>query len=134
MSNGDCADQMAAEIVKHGPITGMFFVHQSFTSYKSGVYHVAHPLHDPMLGLGIGATRAVHTSRCAFSAQCTAEIAALRALQVGTRSRSSASARRKAPSTGWSPTRGTTSGATAATSRSAAARSCRAANARSKTR
>ena len=32
-----CADAMAQEIYNNGPITGMFFVHQSFTSYKSGV-------------------------------------------------------------------------------------------------
>ena len=49
-SNGKCADSMAQEIYQNGPITGMFFVHQSFTSYKSGVYHVAHPFKDPMLG------------------------------------------------------------------------------------
>ena len=40
---------MAQEIYQDGPITGMFFVHQSFTMYKSGVYQ--HKLfNDPMLG------------------------------------------------------------------------------------
>jgi len=50
MSNGACADAMAQEIYTNGPITGMFFVHQSFTAYKSGVYQVTHPFRDPMLG------------------------------------------------------------------------------------
>jgi len=50
MTNGACADKMAQEIYQHGPITGMFFVHQSFTMYKSGVYHVTQPFKDPMLG------------------------------------------------------------------------------------
>jgi len=50
MSNGACADAMAQEIYKNGPITGMFFVRQSFTLYKSGVYQVTHPFKDPMLG------------------------------------------------------------------------------------
>jgi len=49
MSNGACADQMAQEIYQNGPITGMFFVHQSFTSYTSGVYKKK-LLNDPMLG------------------------------------------------------------------------------------
>lgn len=49
-SNGACADAMMQEIYNNGPITGMFFVRQSFTSYKSGVYQVTHPLRDPMLG------------------------------------------------------------------------------------
>ena len=49
MSNGACAQEMQQEIYQNGPITGMFFVHQSFTSYKSGVYK--HKLFsDPMLG------------------------------------------------------------------------------------
>jgi cathepsin B len=39
-SNGACADAMMQEIYNNGPITGMFFVRQSFTSYKSGVYQV----------------------------------------------------------------------------------------------
>jgi len=46
---GNCAAQMAQEIYQNGPITGMFFVHQSFTSYKSGVYQKK-LLNDPMLG------------------------------------------------------------------------------------
>ena len=50
MTNGACAEKMAQEIYQHGPITGMFFVHQSFTMYKSGIYHVTHPFKDPMLG------------------------------------------------------------------------------------
>ena len=41
---------MQQDIYTNGPITGMFFVHQSFTNYKSGVYHVTQPLKDPMLG------------------------------------------------------------------------------------
>ena len=45
----NCADAMAQEIYANGPITGMFFVRQSFTSYKSGVY--SSPGHgDQMLG------------------------------------------------------------------------------------
>ena len=39
---------MAAEIFANGPITGMFFVHQDFLAYKSGVY--AHTKNSPMLG------------------------------------------------------------------------------------
>eukprot|EP00747_Dinoflagellata_sp_TGD_P167106 gnl/TRDRNA2_/TRDRNA2_190984_c0_seq1.p1 gnl/TRDRNA2_/TRDRNA2_190984_c0~~gnl/TRDRNA2_/TRDRNA2_190984_c0_seq1.p1 ORF type:complete len:373 (-),score=92.22 gnl/TRDRNA2_/TRDRNA2_190984_c0_seq1:64-1182(-) len=46
---GKCAEQMAQEIYQNGPITGMFFVHQSFVSYKSGVYK-SKLFHDPMLG------------------------------------------------------------------------------------
>mmetsp|Transcript_17924 Transcript_17924/g.29900 ORF Transcript_17924/g.29900 Transcript_17924/m.29900 type:complete len:362 (-) Transcript_17924:359-1444(-) len=48
--SGSCAEEMAQEIYQNGPITGMFFVHQSFTAYKSGVYSVSHPFKDPMLG------------------------------------------------------------------------------------
>lgn len=49
MAIGECASEMQQEIFQNGPITGMFFVHQSFTSYKSGVYkHKI--LGDPMLG------------------------------------------------------------------------------------
>merc|ERR1712054_465980 len=48
-SNGQCATQMQQEIYQNGPITGMFFVHQSFLSYKSGVY-TSKVLGDPMLG------------------------------------------------------------------------------------
>merc|ERR1711972_526752 len=47
---GNCADQMAQEIYHNGPITGMFFVHKSFTAYKSGVYKAGNPITDPMLG------------------------------------------------------------------------------------
>merc|ERR1719440_2171730 len=36
--NTSCPDAMMQEIYQNGPITGMFFVHQSFVSYKSGVY------------------------------------------------------------------------------------------------
>merc|ERR1712050_509388 len=46
----NCADSMMQEIYQHGPITGMFFVHQSFLSYKSGVYKAGLPFKDPMLG------------------------------------------------------------------------------------
>lgn len=45
-----CAEQMRQEIYQNGPITGMFFVHQSFVSYKSGVYKAGNPITDPMLG------------------------------------------------------------------------------------
>lgn len=45
-----CPDQMMQEIYKNGPITGMFFVHQSFLSYKSGVYKAGFFVTDPMLG------------------------------------------------------------------------------------
>eukprot|EP00756_Hemistasia_phaeocysticola_P038221 Hpha_TRINITY_DN16745_c1_g1::TRINITY_DN16745_c1_g1_i1::g.77595::m.77595/K01363/CTSB; cathepsin B len=48
-SNGACADAMAQEIFQNGPITAQFFVHQSFTSYTSGVYQKK-SLSDPMLG------------------------------------------------------------------------------------
>jgi len=44
-----CPDAMMQEIYQKGPITGMFFVHQSFLSYKSGVYQ-GKGLTDPMLG------------------------------------------------------------------------------------
>ena len=47
-SEGACADAMAQEIFTNGPITAMFFVHQSFLAYKSGVYH-HNLLRDPML-------------------------------------------------------------------------------------
>ena len=50
MADGACAEAMKQEIYANGPITGMFFVHQSFTMYKSGVYAVTHPFKDPMLG------------------------------------------------------------------------------------
>ena len=43
-----CSDSMAQEIYSNGPITAMFFVHQSFLAYKSGVYHHT-LLNDPML-------------------------------------------------------------------------------------
>lgn len=48
--NGTCAEQMRQEIYQNGPITGMFFVHKSFESYKSGVYKAGSILKDPMLG------------------------------------------------------------------------------------
>eukprot|EP00756_Hemistasia_phaeocysticola_P038223 Hpha_TRINITY_DN16745_c1_g3::TRINITY_DN16745_c1_g3_i1::g.77603::m.77603/K01363/CTSB; cathepsin B len=48
-SNGACADAMAQEIYQNGPITAQFFVHQSFTSYTSGVYQKK-SITDPMLG------------------------------------------------------------------------------------
>lgn len=47
-TNRGCAEKMAAEIVENGPITGMFFVHEDFLSYESGVY-VSSKL-SPMLG------------------------------------------------------------------------------------
>merc|ERR1712224_312125 len=47
-NGGACADQMKQDLYQNGPITGMFFVHQSFLSYKSGVYS-SKPL-EPMLG------------------------------------------------------------------------------------
>merc|ERR1719456_135360 len=47
---GNCADQMMQEIYQNGPITGMFFVHQSLLSYKSGVYAAGWFWKDPMLG------------------------------------------------------------------------------------
>ena len=43
------AAKMKQEIYKNGPITGMFFVHQSFLAYKSGVYSKL-STEDPMLG------------------------------------------------------------------------------------
>jgi len=45
-----CPEAMMQEIYQHGPITGMFFVHQSFTAYKSGVYKAGSFWKDPMLG------------------------------------------------------------------------------------
>jgi cathepsin B len=48
--SGSCADQMMQEIYQNGPITGMFFVHQSLLSYKSGVYSAGWFWKDPMLG------------------------------------------------------------------------------------
>jgi len=45
-----CADDMMQEIYQSGPITGMFFVHQSFLAYKSGVYKAGSFFKDPMLG------------------------------------------------------------------------------------
>merc|ERR1711981_283621 len=47
-SNGACADKMAQDIYQNGPITGMFFVHQDFLTYKSGVYKPN--IFSPMLG------------------------------------------------------------------------------------
>jgi len=47
-ANSACADAMMQEIYQNGPITGMFFVKQSFLSYKSGVYEAK--LFEPMLG------------------------------------------------------------------------------------
>ena len=49
LDQGACAEAMAQEIYQNGPITGMFFVHQSFTAYKSGVYQHK-KIGDPMLG------------------------------------------------------------------------------------
>ena len=49
-SGTNCAQAMMQEIYKNGPITGMFFVHQSFLSYKSGVYKAGFFFKDPMLG------------------------------------------------------------------------------------
>lgn len=49
-SGTSCAEQMRQEIYQNGPITGMFFVHQSFVAYKSGVYKAGFPWSDPMLG------------------------------------------------------------------------------------
>jgi len=48
--NSACVDSMMQDIYQNGPITGMFFVHQSFESYKSGVYKAGNPITDPMLG------------------------------------------------------------------------------------
>jgi len=48
--NVTCPEAMMQEIYQNGPITGMFFVHQSFVSYKSGVYKAGFPWSDPMLG------------------------------------------------------------------------------------
>eukprot|EP00437_Effrenium_voratum_P033460 CAMPEP_0181461976 /NCGR_PEP_ID=MMETSP1110-20121109/34155_1 /TAXON_ID=174948 /ORGANISM="Symbiodinium sp., Strain CCMP421" /LENGTH=367 /DNA_ID=CAMNT_0023586617 /DNA_START=36 /DNA_END=1139 /DNA_ORIENTATION=- len=47
---GNCAQAMQQEIYQNGPITGMFFVHRSFLSYKSGVYKAGLFFKDPMLG------------------------------------------------------------------------------------
>lgn len=49
-SNSACSDHMMQDIYQNGPITGMFFVHQSFESYKSGVYKAGNLFTDPMLG------------------------------------------------------------------------------------
>jgi len=49
-SGTKCSDAMMQEIYKNGPITGMFFVHQSFLAYKSGVYKAGLFFKDPMLG------------------------------------------------------------------------------------
>jgi cathepsin B len=49
-SNMSCPDAMMQEIYQNGPITGMFFVHQSFLTYKSGVYKAGSVFKDPMLG------------------------------------------------------------------------------------
>eukprot|EP00929_Paragymnodinium_shiwhaense_P014040 TRINITY_DN121910_c0_g1_i1.p1 TRINITY_DN121910_c0_g1~~TRINITY_DN121910_c0_g1_i1.p1 ORF type:complete len:370 (-),score=96.48 TRINITY_DN121910_c0_g1_i1:530-1639(-) len=49
-SNVTCPEAMQQEIYQNGPITGMFFVHQSFLAYKSGVYKAGFPWSDPMLG------------------------------------------------------------------------------------
>jgi len=48
--NVSCTEAMMQEIFQNGPITGMFFVHQSFLSYKSGVYKAGLFFKDPMLG------------------------------------------------------------------------------------
>jgi len=45
----DCPTSMMQEIYQNGPITAQFFVHESFTSYKSGVYE-SNGITDPMLG------------------------------------------------------------------------------------
>merc|ERR1711971_1172201 len=49
-ANSACVDSMMQDIYQNGPITGMFFVHQSFLAYKSGVYKAGNPFSDPMLG------------------------------------------------------------------------------------
>eukprot|EP00440_Ansanella_granifera_P017891 gb/GFBE01019430.1/.p1 GENE.gb/GFBE01019430.1/~~gb/GFBE01019430.1/.p1 ORF type:complete len:373 (+),score=98.34 gb/GFBE01019430.1/:1-1119(+) len=49
-SGTKCSDAMMQEIYQNGPITGMFFVHQSFLLYKSGVYKAGFFFKDPMLG------------------------------------------------------------------------------------
>lgn len=49
-SGTKCPDAMMQEIYQNGPITGMFFVHQSFLGYKSGVYKAGLFFKDPMLG------------------------------------------------------------------------------------
>lgn len=49
-SNTSCPEAMMQEIYQHGPITGMFFVHQSLLAYKSGVYKAGNFITDPMLG------------------------------------------------------------------------------------
>jgi len=48
--NTSCPVAMQQEIYQKGPITGMFFVHQSFMAYKSGVYKAGSFFKDPMLG------------------------------------------------------------------------------------
>lgn len=48
--NMSCPEAMMQEIYQHGPITGMFFVHQSFLAYRSGVYKAGLFFKDPMLG------------------------------------------------------------------------------------
>lgn len=45
-----CVDHMMQDLYQNGPISAQFFVHQSFESYQSGVYHSGNPLTDPMLG------------------------------------------------------------------------------------
>lgn len=49
-AGSSCPDAMMQEIYQNGPITGMFFVHQSFLAYKSGVYKAGFFWKDPMLG------------------------------------------------------------------------------------
>lgn len=49
-SSTSCPEAMMQEIYQHGPITGMFFVHQSLLAYKSGVYKAGNFITDPMLG------------------------------------------------------------------------------------
>ncbi|CAK8995749.1 unnamed protein product [Durusdinium trenchii] len=44
-SSSKCASATMQEIYQNGPITGMIFVHQSFLSYKSGVYKAV-PYHQ----------------------------------------------------------------------------------------
>lgn len=63
--NAACADKMAQEIYANGPITGMFFVHQSFRAYKSGVYHVRRSalLLAPSLAPSSALTRKPHRNR-----------------------------------------------------------------------
>jgi cathepsin B len=45
-----CVDHMMQDIYQNGPISAQFFVHQSFESYQTGVYHCSNPITDPMLG------------------------------------------------------------------------------------